>query len=204
MAPPVNPAKTKGKLLHWRDWHDFHRWLYAEYLSWLIGQIRRRGIELLLFHNIPGWVFGRGTEYPVNISFYAEIMQRHPELLFGIDHIPENSTYRNLHDDLIINELIRAVQGGKKPIWSAELQAGTREHNVHTFPNEMELFYLACLARGMTGMNLYMFSQGQNLPGRGALGPTFYWETLASDAPKTSCIPSSRNWGRSLKPLGRP
>jgi beta-galactosidase len=203
VAPPVNPASTSRELVRWRDWHDFHRWYYAEYLSRLIGQIRSRGIDLLLFHNIPGWVFGRGTEYPVNISFYAEIIQRHPELLFGIDHIPENPTYRNLHDDLIINELVRAVQGGQKPIWSAELQAGTREHNVRTFPNEMDLFYLACLARGMTGMNLYMFSQGQNPQGRGALGPTFYWETpLGTEATENQLYPVAQKLGQIIRTFG--
>lgn len=173
-APGGITANT-GEYLHWVDWHQFHRWYYAEYLSWAIREIKARGIEIQLYHNIPGWVFGRGQEYPVNISFYGEIVKRHPEMVFGVDHIPENPNYRNQHDDLIINEMTRALQGGQKPMWAAEQQAGSREHNVHTFPNELELFYKACIARGMTGMNLYMFSQGVNPHRRGAFGPTFYW-----------------------------
>ncbi len=203
VCPPKQPATTVAEFIRWQDWHDFHRWYYAEYLSWLIEEIRNHKIEVQLFHNIPGWVFGRGAEYPVNISFYAEIIHRHPELLLGIDHIPENPNYRNLHDDLIINEMVRAVQGGMKPVWAAEQQAGTREHNVHTFPNEMELFYLACLARGMSGMNLYMFSQGQNPPGRGALGPTFYWETpLGTDGTENGLYPVTKKLGQIIKTFG--
>ncbi len=183
VKPPRGITANTGEYLHWVDWHDFHRWYYAEYLSWAIEEIRARGIGIQLYHNIPGWVFGRGQEYPVNISFYGEIVKRHPEMVFGVDHIPENPNYRNQHDDLIINEMTRALQGGQMPMWAAEQQAGSREHNVHTFPNELELFYKACIARGMTGMNLYMFSQGLNPPRRGAFGPTFYWmNALGHDA----------------------
>jgi beta-galactosidase len=203
ITAPKQPARTGGEFLYWQDWHDFHRWYYAQYLSWLITLIREHQIEVQLFHNIPGWVYGRGTEYPVNISFYAEIIHRHPDLLLGIDHIPENPSYRNLHDDLIINEMVRATQGGMKPVWVAEQQAGTREHNVHTFPNEMELFYLACLARGIVGMNLYMFSQGQNPPGRGALGPTFYWETpLSVEATENPLYSVTKKIGQTIETFG--
>lgn len=202
VVPPSRPAADPGAFVRWNDWHDFHRVYYADYLSWLITEIRRRGITVQLFHNIPGWVFGRGTEYPINISFYAEIVRRHPELVFGVDHIPENPNYRNQHDDLIINEMVRALQGGR-PIWAAEQQAGSREHQVRTYPNELELFYKACLGRGMTGMNLYMFSQGLNPPGRGTFGPTFYWYTaLDHDGRPTSLYPVVGKIGQWVRTFG--
>jgi len=203
VSAPNKPAGSQGEFIHWNDWHDFHRWYYAEYLSWLIKQIRDRDIDIQLFHNIPGWVFGRGHEYPVNISFYSDIVRRHPEMIFGVDHIPENPNYRNQHDDLIINEMVRALQGGQKPIWAAEQQAGTREHNVHTFPNELELFYKACLGRGMTGMNFYMFSQGLNPARRGAFGPTFYWMTaLGHDGSEKALYPVIKKIGGLVKTFG--
>lgn len=200
---PRKPAETPAEYVRWNDWQEFHRWYYAEYLSLLIGEIKRRGIEIQLFHNIPGWVYSRGTEYPVNISFYSEIVKRHPELILGVDHIPENPNYRNFHDDLIINEMTRALQGGNNPIWAAEQQAGTREHHVHTFPNEMELFYKACFGRGMTGMNFYMFSQGMNPERRGAFGPTFYWMTaLGHDGREKPLYPVIRKLGRIAQAFG--
>jgi beta-galactosidase len=202
-APSV-PTRSSGEYVQWNDWHDFHRYYYADYLSLLIGEIRKRGIDIQLFHNIPGWVYGRGTEYPINITFYAEIIRRHPELVLGVDHIPEFVTYRNSHDDLIINEMVKAMQGGKKPVWAAEQQAGTREHHVHTYPNEMELFYKACIGRGMTGMNFYMFSQGLNPHRRGAFGPTFYWMTaLGHDASEKALYAPIAKIGKIVATFGQ-
>jgi beta-galactosidase len=200
---PSRPTRSPGEFVSWNDWHDYHRWYYAEYLDWLIAEMRRQGIDVQLFHNIPGWVYGRGTEYPVNITFYAETVRRHPELTFGVDHIPENPNYRNCHDDLIINEMVRALQGGAQPVWAVEQQAGTREHQVHTFPRELELFYKACLGRGLAGMNLYMFSQGINPPGRGTFGPTFYWRTaLSHDGEELPLYPVVKKIGRLLQTYG--
>ncbi len=174
---PSTPTRNAQEFVRWNDWHDFHRWYYGEYLSLLIKEITQRNIDIQLIHNVPGWVYGRAQEYPVNITFYAEALRRNPNLLLGLDHIPENPTYRNQHDDLVINEMVRAMQGREKPLLVIEQQAGTREHGVHTFPREMELFYKASLGRGITGMNLYMFSQGINPERTGATGPTFYWMT---------------------------
>lgn len=204
ISAPRKPTAGPGDYVRWNDWHDFHRWYYAEYISRLIGEIRQRGIDIQLFHNIAGWVYGRGNEYPVNISFYTEIIKRNPELLFAVDHIPENPNYRSQHDDLVINEMVRALHGSQKPLWAAEQQAGTREHNVHTFPNEMELFYKACLGRGMMGMNLYMFSQGLNPARRGAFGPAFYWMTgLGHDGTEKPLYPVLSKLGRIIQTFGQ-
>jgi len=205
VKPPEKPAASSADYLRWNDWHDYHRWYYSEYLSWLIGEIRGRGINIQLFHNIPGWYIGRATEYPINMTFYADIIKRHPEMIFGLDHIPENPNYRNQHDDLVLDEMLRAIQGGCKPVWAAEQQLGSREHQVRTFPNELELFYKACLGRGMSGMNLYMFSQGLNPPARGAFGPTFYWYTaLEHDGQETPFYPVIAKIGGLLKTFGEP
>ena len=49
---------------------------------------------------------------------------------------------------------------GNKPLFAAEFQSGSREYHVVTNPREMELFYKASIANGLTGWNYYMFSQG--------------------------------------------
>jgi beta-galactosidase len=51
---------------------------------------------------------------------------------------------------------------------------------VVTNPKEMELFYKASVANGLTGWNYYMFSQGRNQPRKGYSGETFYWFTPLS------------------------
>jgi beta-galactosidase GanA len=175
--PPSGHVTSKEDHFGYQDWQTYHRCFYANYIGWLIGKIRDRGIETPLFHNVPGWVFTRAKDMPVCLSMYHELSRLYPDIILGIDHIPENPSYRNFHDDRIINEFTKAMQGGRGPMYVAELQAGTREANVRVYPAEMELFYKACLANGIVSMNYYMFSQGQNPPGWSIYDSSFYLQT---------------------------
>ncbi|MFC2140207.1 beta-galactosidase [Candidatus Auribacterota bacterium] len=181
---PSGPKTTKEDFIRYRDWHDFHRWYYALYLDVLIKKIKEKEIDIALYHNVPGWVYSRGTDFPLNITMYSEVFKKHPELFFAVDHIPETVGFTNFHDDFACNEILSSMQQRKKPLFVAELQAGSREHCIRTYPNEMELFYKACLAHDIKGMNFYMFSQGKNPERKGAFGPTFYWETVLDDKGK--------------------
>jgi beta-galactosidase len=176
---PAPSGRVKSKADHWtyRDWERFHRNFYAEYIGWLIHEIRHRGVNVPLFHNVPGWVYSRAKTMPVCLSMYHQLSRLYPDILLGVDHIPENPSYRNFHDDRLINVFTKALQGNRGPTYIAELQAGTREANIRVYPNEMELFYKACLANGAVAMNYYMFSQGQNPPGYETYDSSFYLQT---------------------------
>ncbi|MCX5632172.1 MAG: beta-galactosidase [Phycisphaerae bacterium] len=177
VVPPAGEVKTKAEHFAYQDWESFHRNFYAEYIGWLIQEIRQRKVNVPLFHNVPGWVFSRAKSMPVCLSMYHKLSRLYPNILLGVDHIPENPSYRNFHDDRIINAMTKSIQGNRGPSYVAELQAGTREANVRVYPNEMELFYKACLANGAVGMNYYMFSGGENPPGWGIYDSAFYLQT---------------------------
>lgn len=157
-------------------WHSFWRRYYGDYLRMLTAMIRERGVTVPLYHNLPGWIYGNGYEFPVNITMYEDLFRGKSEIIFGVDHIPEFVSYRNLHDDRIINDITTAMQGAG-PLFAAEFQSGSREYHVVTNPREMELFYKASIANGLRGWNFYMFSQGRNVRKRGYSGDTFYWFT---------------------------
>ena len=177
VVPPAGEVKTRAEHFAYQDWENFHRDFYAEYIGMLVREIRLREITVPLFHNVPGWVFGRAKTMPVCLSMYHKLSRLYPDILLGVDHIPENPSYRNFHDDRIINAMTKSIQGNRGPSYVAELQAGTREANVRIYPNEMELFYKACLANGAVGMNYYMFSGGENPPGWGIYDSAFYLQT---------------------------
>ena len=177
IRPPAGHVTSKADHFGYQDWQNYHRFFYADYIGWLIKEVQSRGIEIPLFHNVPGWVFGRAKDMPVCLSMYHDLSRLYPDIILGVDHIPENPSYRNFHDDRIINAFTKALQGGKGPLYVAELQAGTREANVRVYPAEMELFYKACLANGIVSMNYYMFSQGKNPPGWSVYDSTFYLQT---------------------------
>ena len=89
-----------------------------------------RGVTVPLYHNLPGWIYGHGYEFPVNITMYEDLFRDKSEIIFGVDHIPEFLSYRNMHDDRIINDITGAMQGNKPlvcrrvPEWFARISCG--------------------------------------------------------------------------------
>jgi len=186
--PPDTITPYRGDTDRARDytWHLFWRRYYGDYLRTITSMVRARGISVPVYHNLPGWIYGHGYEFPVNITMYSDLYRQRSEILFGVDHIPEFVSHRNMHDDRIINDITKAMVGDK-PLFAAEFQSGSREYHVVTNPREMELFYKASIANGLVGWNYYMFSQGKNAPQKGYSGDTFYWYTpLTSEGEKTS------------------
>lgn len=184
-----DPYASKGDRGRDYEWHLFWRTYYGDYLKMLVEMARRKGITVPFYHNLPGWIYGNGYEFPVNITMYDDLFREKSEIIFGVDHIPEFFSYRNLHDDRIINDITRAMQGDK-PLFAAEFQCGSREYHVVTNPKELELFYKASVANGLTGWNYYMFSQGRNPSRKGYSGDTFYWFTpLTPEGVRSSIYP---------------
>jgi len=182
------PYASKGDRCRDHDWHLFWRTYYGDYLRMLTRMARERGLKVPFYHNLPGWIYGSGYEFPVNITMYEDLFGNKSELFFGVDHIPEFLSHRNMHDDRIINDITSAMQGNK-PLFAAEFQCGSREYHVVTNPRELELFYKASIAHGLTGWNYYMFSQGRNPGRRGYSGDTFYWFTpLTAESERSSAF----------------
>ncbi|OED34755.1 hypothetical protein AB834_06120 [PVC group bacterium (ex Bugula neritina AB1)] len=196
VLPPSDKESSYGNLQDWAkdiDWHDFWRHYYGDYLRLLVKTLRDHGLTVPLYHNLPGWIYGSGWEFPVNITMYEDLYKSvdpDKKIIFGVDHIPEYLSYRNAHDDRIINDITLAVQNFSSPLFAAEFQAGSREYHVVTTPRELSLFYKASLAHGLKGWNYYMFSQGKNQPQKGFSGSSFYWFTpLNSEAEENSLYP---------------
>jgi beta-galactosidase len=156
-------------------------------------------VTVPFYHNLPGWIYGSGYEFPLNITMYEDLFGDKSEIMFGVDHIPEYLSHRNMHDDRIINDITLAMQGDK-PLFAAEFQCGSREYHVATNPREMELFYKASIANGLTGWNYYMFSRGRNPRQKGYSGSNFYWFTpLGPEGERNSLFPLVKRMSRILK-----
>jgi len=199
--PPDGKIPYASKEDRGRDfeWHMFWRTYYGDYLRMLTAMARERGVSVPLYHNLPGWIYGSGYEFPVNITMYEDLFEDKSEIIFGVDHIPEFMSYRNMHDDRIINDITYAMQGNK-PLFAAEFQCGSREYHVVTNPREMDLFYKASIANGLTGWNYYMFSQGRNTRHTGYSGATFYWfNPLTPEGDRTSAFPLVQRMNKIIK-----
>ncbi|MFN2394196.1 MAG: beta-galactosidase [Bacteroidales bacterium] len=202
LPPDVEvPFASKNDRARDFDWHFFWRSYYADYLKMLVRMARERGVTVPFYHNLPGWIYGHGFEFPVNITMYDELYGDKSNIIFGVDHIPEFMSHRNMHDDRIINDITAAMQGNK-PLFAAEFQSGSREYHVVTSPRETELFYKASIANGLTGWNYYMFSQGRNPERKGYSGDTFYWfNPLTAEGERTSAFPLVKKMSRIVSTL---
>ncbi|MFH1197557.1 MAG: beta-galactosidase [bacterium] len=199
ISAPVGIIGNKQDYCAYYDFHLFYRHYYALYLNTLIKKIKSYGIDVQLTHNIPGWIYGNAAELPMLISTYEEIMRIRTDVIFGLDHIPEFTSYRNAHSDLACNKILEAMQP-YGPVWAAEFQAGTREHQVKCDANDLETFYYASLAHGLKSFNYYMFSQGVNPDGKGFYGKTFYYKTpLDYDAKKSKLFKSIKRVNNFIK-----
>ena len=98
------------------------------------------------------------------------------------------------------NQTAAELQRRRGPLYASELQCGSREHGVRTYPNELGLFYRNCIIHGVTAMNFYMFAQGRNPKGRGSDGPMYYWYNAVDyKAHRQRSYPMIRNLGEWLK-----
>jgi len=192
------PYRSKEDRSRDYEWHCFWRTYYGDYLRMLTKMARERGVTVPFYHNLPGWIYGSGYEFPLNITMYEDLFGDKSEIMFGVDHIPEYLSHRNMHDDRIINDITRAMQG-EKPLFAAEFQCGSREYHVVTNPREMELFYKASIAHGLNGWNYYMFSRGRNPRHKGYSGANFYWFTpLSPEGERSSLFPLVSRMSRLL------
>jgi len=91
-------------------WHDFHRWLYADYGFFLLDLFRKEGVRVPLFTNVGGWVYGRAHEFVLNGTFQRETAKADKGIIFGVDHIPEVLGQNNMHDGIIANQICAELQ----------------------------------------------------------------------------------------------
>ena len=200
IVPPHEPCEARREFVLYTLWHDFHRWLYADYVKFLHDTLRGAGVAVPLFTNVGGWVFGRAHEFALNGTFHRESANARPDVLYGLDHIPEFVSPLNVHDGIVANQTADELQDRRGPLYSAELQCGSREHGVETYPQEMDLFYKLCIIHGLTAMNFYMFAQGRNPKGRGTDGPMFYWYNAVDyKANRLPAFPAIRDLGEWLR-----
>ncbi|MFH0879049.1 MAG: beta-galactosidase, partial [Lentisphaerota bacterium] len=200
VAPPSEFCETRRQFVLYRLWHDFHRQVYADYVGFITDILRKAGVKTPLFTNNCGWVYGRAHEFALNGTFHRKTDKAQPDLLFGLDHIPEIVSPNNTHDGFVANQVARELQHRTGPLYSAELQCGSREHGVQPYPNELGLFYRHCIIHGLTGMNFYMFAQGKNPKGRGVDGPMFYWYNAVNyKAEHQPAFPMIQTLGQWLK-----
>lgn len=196
LDPPRRPTTT-GSAREELDWIEFREWMIAEYLSRLRNCHESAGVNHVVFtanyneHPVAtapqdGWRIARAIGGTGGADLYYEPPIRPPDL----DRLARMVGVSRAQDPHLA--------------WAPEIQAGIWRTPGDPTPDptaeEQELWWLAALAFGLRGLNLYMLADRERwamAPLGGDGTPGRLWPAVVRLAQLIRTIPE---WGR-LRPV---
>lgn len=142
----LNDFKSRGEFLRNLDWMEFRERILQEYVATISYFLRRKGIYLPYFVNIPF------IESPVNIKGYYRSYKT--KILVGLDI---NKEY--LHNPKLISQILETqieILKSQMPLFTyiPELKIGTPDEIIA--PINVHLLVRHLLGNGVKGFNYYM------------------------------------------------
>lgn len=175
----INEKNVKNALRSARDFGNFSRMYFADYIKTLRDYSKEFGINVPYIVNVHGFTTvsntGRGNEYPIGLSQLYKAVKIKDIILAG-DYYIRNITYDNFHDIIIDNAFTKAVQDPEQPLFSAEFQSGGLMDRPRLQPSDIELSTRVTVASGMNAINYYMFVSGENYEDIGLFGRRHKWQ----------------------------
>lgn len=189
------------------DWSLFYRRYYASYFKELHEKALQHSISVPFSANIPQFydydVRGRGVYSPMTCSMFRDFALLTPQTVFGGAYQMRRLDFENFHDIAITTEMTKILEKNSPSI-CAELQTGILRDRPRLYPQDIDLNLKTSTAHGLNGVNCYMFSSGENLPGLGAFGSYHDWQAPVSlDGKKTKeHYAPLKEWGKFIKKYG--
>ena len=156
-------AGTRAEQRRLKDFHDFYFASCADYLALLAGWVRERGIEVPLIHNSAG---------PGMTPYFEESVKRlGPAFLLGADHYYNlgldwgDGTHPTPKYASKIFYSMEMLRHFGMPPCILEMPGGSAMDFPPILGSDIECAYLANLAYGMKGYNIYVHAGGYNPPG---------------------------------------
>jgi beta-galactosidase len=157
----VNPEETySGKMVE--DYRRYYRYYLREYTSFLWSEARSNGMEVPPVINIHGFANG-GKTFPIGLSQLVSAMGLEG-MISATDVYPGFIGEGNFHQLLLVNEMTKALQNPKQPLFSIEFQAGGNHDFGGGQSSLYELHSRLCVSSGMRAINHYLFCDGENDP----------------------------------------
>ena len=158
---PLAGTRTEQRRL--KDFHDFYFASCADYLGILAGWVRELGIEVPLIHNSAG---------PGMNAYFETVVKRLGQgFLFGADHYYNlgldwgDGTHPTPKYASKIFYSMEMLRHFGMPPCILEMPGGSAMDFPPILGSDLECTYLANLAYGMKGYNIYVHAGGQNPPG---------------------------------------
>lgn len=163
----LNPAEPYAEMIV-EDYRRFYRDYLCEYASYLWSEAKSNGMEVLPVINIHGFGNG-GKTFPIGLSQLVEVMAI-DGMISATDVYPLTIGEGTFHQLLLVNEMTKALQNKKQPLFSIEFQSGGNLDFSNGQSSMSDLHSRLCISSGMRAINHYLFFGGDNDP---ILSPDF-------------------------------
>ncbi len=138
-----------------------------------------------------------------DVSVTSEIVRMTADVTEAIDPGALKDQAGDLKRLVVAPETARKVSVPRAPVVCAELQTGILRDRPRLYPSDVELNIKTSAAHGLNGVNCYMFSSGENLPGMGAFGSYHDWQAPVSlDGTEKEHFAPIQDWGKFVKKFG--
>ncbi len=144
------------------DYRRFYREYLLEYVSLLWDEAKSLGMDVLPVANIHGFANG-GKTFPIGLSQLWSVISL-DGMVSAMDIYPQHIGEDNIHQLLLVNEMIKAVHNPEQPLFSIEFQAGGNQDFGYGQSSMFDLSSRLCISTGMRAVNHYLFFDGENHP----------------------------------------
>lgn len=160
--PPREPVSSPQEFARHQDWLDFKLSRIDEYVAFLADVLRGCGVDVtlsMLYPYLRSVLAGKFTDFICQRGLNLELTDECYATLFATNGFAEHkighivTTHETYH-------MWRGSEFG--PPVCMELQGSNASYLT---PTAMEVLYKVTIARGIRGVNYYMFVGGENPPG---------------------------------------
>ncbi len=170
----VNPCEDN--LLIDIDYRDFYCYSLVLFLKLLKQRYESNGFDLLFIHNLGGEDM---------IYYIADACKElSPNFCIGFDNYytlglngPSNPTVKSFVKALFGCDLLNELN---MPAFIPEIQGGSPTHFPPILKENLLALYMINLASGLKGINYYIYTGGQNVPGTGRWGEDYDYNAFIS------------------------
>lgn len=203
--PLITWWRSEEPLKFHESWSHFAQHDRAAYASTLRDMARADGVSVPIMVNVHGFrdysVISRGMDYPIGLAQLGPVAET--GLMLAGDWYPGKVTPDTYHDVPLAAILTRASNRGQHPLFAAEFQSGRLMDRPRLSPQDLDLWTRLAVAHGADGVNLYMFSGGDNPEDIGAFGTPHEWQApISADGSTRPSYRAASHLGALFKAAG--
>jgi len=184
------------------DYRRFFRQYLRTYTVHLWDRARAHGLTVPPVINIHGFSHGSGKTFPIGLSQLVEVMAL-DGMVSATDVYPIQIGEGSYHHLLLVNEMTKALQDARQPLFSIEFQCGGFQDHSSAQASLFALHSRLSISVGMRAINHYLFFDGENDPVLSPIRRHDWGHPVRKDGSLRQFYPHYGRLSRTLAAYGR-